>query len=107
MNAGRAHAIHWTEKARQDLFDIGDYIARDNPAAAARFTRALMEKCTVLVENPQIGRVVSEVAREDIRELIHGNYRIVYRLLESEVHILTVFEGHKLFSDVDIAGENR
>jgi plasmid stabilization system protein ParE len=33
---------------------------------------------------------------DDIRELIHGNYRIVYKLAGSEVHILTVFEGHML-----------
>jgi plasmid stabilization system protein ParE len=103
MNAGRIYAIRWTEKARQDLFDIGDYIARDNPAVAARFTRSLMERCTGLAKNPWIGRVVPEVAREDIRELIYGNYRIVYRLLEDEVHILTAFEGHKLFSNVDFA----
>ncbi len=107
MGTVRSYPIRWTEKARQDLFDIGDYIARDNPAAASRFTRALMDRCAVLAENPRIGRVVPEVAREDIRELIHGNYRIVYRLLEGEVHILTVFEGHKLFHDMDNAAETR
>lgn len=44
------------------------------------------------------GRKVPEIDRQDVREVFVRNYRIVYRILESEVHILTVFEGHKLLS---------
>ena len=78
--------------------EIGDYIARDNPAAAARFTGELLERTACLVERPRIGRIVPEFGRADIRELLYGNYRIVYRLLEAEIHILTIFEGHKLLT---------
>jgi toxin ParE1/3/4 len=107
MGAGQAYSVRWTEKARQDLFAIGDYIARDNPAAAARFISALMDRTSVLADTPLIGRVVPEVARKDVRELIHGNYRLVYRLVETEAHILTVFEGHKQFVDADPAAATR
>jgi len=94
MGDVHVYAVLWTERARQDLYAIGDYIALDNPAAAARFISALMGRTAVLADTPLIGRVVPEADRKDIRELIHGNYRIVYRLLEHEAHILTVFEGH-------------
>ena len=45
---------------------------------------------------PHSGRVVPEFAQEDIREVIVGNYRIVYRIEAKDVVVLTVFEGHKL-----------
>jgi len=87
--------VRWTERARLDLIDIGDYIALRNPAAAATFTDELIRRADALSDNPRIGRAVPEIAREDVRELLHGSYRIVYRIIDSEVHILTVFEGHK------------
>ena len=37
--------------------------------------------------------------RDEIRELIEGNYRIVYQVFEDRLVILTVFEGHALFPD--------
>jgi plasmid stabilization system protein ParE len=41
--------------------------------------------------------MVPDVPGRELRELIEGNYRIVYRLNESTVEILTVFEAHKSF----------
>lgn len=45
---------------------------------------------------PRAGRVVPELRVDSIREVFQGNYRIVYRLRELEIEILTVFEGHQL-----------
>lgn len=87
----------WTERALADLRDMGDYIALRNPAAALSFTMELMIKAETLVEQLILGRVVPELGREDIRELIYGNYLIVYRVLEGKLHVLTVFEGHRNF----------
>ena len=41
------------------------------------------------------GRAVPEKGRRDIREVLQRHYRIVYRLREARIDILTVFEGHK------------
>lgn len=46
---------------------------------------------------PLSGRAVAELARDDVREVLLQKYRIVYRVFEKEIHILTVFEGHRLF----------
>lgn len=89
--------IRWTERALADLRDIGDYIAQRSPSTALSFTMELMKEAETVMDQPYLGRVVPELGREDIRELIHGNYRIVYRILEGELHILTVFEGHRGF----------
>lgn len=46
---------------------------------------------------PHSGRIVPEVADPMIREVIQGSYRIVYRLIREEVHILTVHHAARLF----------
>lgn len=43
--------------------------------------------------------MVPELAREDIRELIEDNYRIVYQVLDDRIVVLTVFEGHQLLKE--------
>ena len=45
----------------------------------------------------QSGRIVPEVADPLVRELIQGSYRIVYRLIRKEVHVLTVHHAACLF----------
>jgi toxin ParE1/3/4 len=84
--------IIWTLEALERLIDIEDYIARGNTERAAKF----VEQAESLLDNPRSGRVVPEIANPDIRELIFNKYRIVYRLSEMRMEILTVFEGHRL-----------
>ena len=38
-----------------------------------------------------------ERADLEVREVFVRNYRIVYRVFEDAIHVLTVFEGHRLF----------
>ena len=52
-----------------------------------------------------MGRIVPEIGSFNIRELIEGNYRIVYRYSREKIEILTVFEGHKLLKEEDIEKE--
>lgn len=50
---------------------------------------------------PSSGREVPELGRPEIREVIERNYRIVYRLGDARLEVLTVFEGHRLLGDLD------
>ncbi|MCK5147296.1 type II toxin-antitoxin system RelE/ParE family toxin [bacterium] len=43
-----------------------------------------------LIEYPESGRIVPEINKLNIRELVHGNYRVIYKIGLDEVHILTV-----------------
>lgn len=47
---------------------------------------------------PQSGRVVPEIKDPTVREVIQGSYRIVYRLIREEIHIITVHHAARLFS---------
>jgi plasmid stabilization system protein ParE len=88
--------ILWSERARRDLLEIGDFIAHDKPEAAASWTTKLLDAVERAALFPTSGRIVPEISRSDIREILLGSYRIVYRLNDGRITILTVFEGHRL-----------
>ena len=89
--------LFWTETARQDLQAIRRYVAADNPVAAKRWVGRLRKRARNTLHSPLAGRRVPDFLRDDIRELIEGNYRIVYQVFEDWLVILTVFEGYQLF----------
>jgi len=96
----------WTSRARNDLVEIAGYIADDNPTAAKRWIERIRSQAKKTTEFPQIGRVVPEFGRGDIREIVFKNYRIVYRIHGTGIHVLTVFEGHLLMRPIDpVPGE--
>lgn len=88
--------LRWTDRSKQDLFDIGEYIARGNRATARAWVERLPARARKAAEAPLTGRIVPELGRADVREVFLGTYRIVYEIRENEIHVLTVFEGHKL-----------
>ena len=74
--------IQWSDRAKDDIAAIGDYIAAYNPAAAMRWVDRLIADVERAAEMPLAGRVVPEYAeRHDIREVIRRTYRIVYLIL--------------------------
>jgi plasmid stabilization system protein ParE len=89
-------AILWSERARRDLLEIGDFIARDKPQAAAAWVGTILDAVQRTALFPTSGRIVPEIDRSDIREVILENYRIVYQLSETTIAILSVFESHRL-----------
>jgi len=95
--------LRWSTRAEADLEAIGDYIARDNPEAAERWVTKILEQARRAADAPLAGRVVPEFRQNTLREFLLRSYRIVYRIHEEEVQVITVFEGHRRFpSDVDI-----
>jgi plasmid stabilization system protein ParE len=58
----------------------------------------LVEAVGRLAEFPLSGRMVPELRQEAIREVIHGNYRIVYRVTKNEVQVLTVFHASRMLN---------
>jgi plasmid stabilization system protein ParE len=70
--------------------EISDYIAYDSPKAANEWIDTILDKVDLLKTSPGTGRIVPELGNPDFRELIVGNYRIIYRSLNKAVRILTV-----------------
>jgi len=88
--------LKWTETATRDLLSIRRYIAEDNPTAAQNWIARLRSRAGNTVHAPLAGRKVPEVSRDDVREGIEGNYRIVYQVHNDHISVLTVFEAHRI-----------
>ena len=84
--------IVWTAPALRDLEAIGDYIARDNRAAAADTVTNILESVDNLVTFPQAGRAGRVPGT---RELVVPNTPFIapYRVRGERVEILAVFHG--------------
>ena len=90
--------IVWTSNALTDLSEIGEYIATDSPKYAEITINKLYHKVKILIENPRIGRIVPETEKEDLRELIEGNYRIIYETINDKIFILTVHHSARILN---------
>jgi toxin ParE1/3/4 len=90
-------ALRWTEQAVQDLEAIRDFIERDSPRYGRLVVERLVDATDRIEVFPMSGRMVPEVGRTDVRELIVGDYRIVYRLEGELAVLLTVYRSSMLF----------
>ena len=88
--------VSWTTQALADVDDICGYIARTAPRTAVSFGQRIFAAAERLERFPLSGQMVPEIQREDIREIRLKRYRIIYRVLEGECEILTVYHGARL-----------
>jgi len=82
--------IVWSPLSLQRIQEIADYIALDSVPAANNWIESVFEKVDLLKTSPELGRIVPEIMKADIRELIRGNYRIVYSYISKQIAILTI-----------------
>ncbi len=88
--------VRWTPQAADDLEAICLFIARDAPAMASVFADRIFQATDRLATHPRSGRIVSEFGREDLREIIVGSYRVIYRLRGEDVELITLHHGARL-----------
>jgi plasmid stabilization system protein ParE len=94
--------IFWSPLAIDKTSEIAGYIARDKPTVAQDWVDKIFQKVDILKSSPDIGRVVPEIRRKDLRELIFGNYRIIYRVEKENISILTVRHGKQILPTEEI-----
>jgi toxin ParE1/3/4 len=82
--------------AADDLDTIAEFISQDSPQYSTLFVMDVLCAVDRLNQFPKLGRIVPESNSVSIREIIFGSYRIVYRLRQDLVEVLTVFHGSKL-----------
>ncbi len=83
--------------------EIANYIAKDKPTAAENWVDKIFSKVESLSSSPKSGRIVPEINKDQYREIIYGNYRIVYRIEEKQISILTVRHGKQLLPIEEIS----
>jgi toxin ParE1/3/4 len=82
-----------------DFDDIYNYIARDNPRAAAKVLRSLDESIQLLADQPKLGKVFRH-RRLRLRLLMHGDYLVFYRERPGVVEIVRVIHGRRNIPDI-------
>lgn len=88
--------VKWTQQAADDLESITNFIAKDSVHYASLFAVDIIEAVERLDTFSRAGRIVLEKNKPAIREIIFGNYRIIYRLKNEAVEILTIYHGSRL-----------
>lgn len=82
---------------------IIEYIADDNPANALRIFQQIKEKASSLYSFPERGRIIPELREQGIsqyRELIIPPWRMIYRISEKTVHVLSVLDSRQNIEDI-------
>ncbi|MBI5740747.1 MAG: type II toxin-antitoxin system RelE/ParE family toxin [Nitrospirae bacterium] len=90
----------WSQRAITDVENIYDYIANDSPMYARVTTEGVIGSVERLQQFPESGRGLPEFPELPHREVIIGNYRIIYKYDQgtNEVKIVTVVQGSRLLT---------
>lgn len=99
----KGYDLRWSETSENDLTDIIQYIAEDNPLNAYEVYKKIKPKASSLHTFPDRGRIVPELQDQGItqyRELIAPPWRIIYRISEKRVYVLSVFDGRRNVEDI-------
>ncbi len=91
--------ILFSESALRDLEDLKIfYIEEGVPEIGEKFIVKIIKHIETIPDNPKIGRKVPEFNLENIRELIHGLFRIVYLLEKKLIHVIRIWRSERLLS---------
>jgi len=97
-----------SDSAFNDLKAITNYYTDEGvPHIANEFVNNIISNIESLKENPDIGRKVPEFNENNIRELIHVPYRIVYLREEKLIHVVRVWRSERLLNLDDTAANTK
>jgi len=97
------YKVAWVNMAENDLAGIIEYIAPESPSNARKVFKEIKEKAASLYHSPQRGRITPELQKYGImqyRELIVSPWRIIYRISEMNVYILSVLDSRQNVEDI-------
>jgi len=94
--------IKWSQLSAERLTDIVKYISEDNPDAARKLAESILTSVEKLIKFPKSGRIVPELGVQKYREILVGNYRIIYSIVEDSIQIHTVRHQKQLLNREDI-----
>lgn len=82
--------IIWTEPALLNLNDIAEYIALNNPTAAANLVYTVFSKIERLEQFPKSGKPPVEIPELNYREVVIPPCRVFYRIEKNAVYIVYI-----------------
>lgn len=94
--------VIWAPRALARVGEIAQYIAADRPESARSWVHALFARAATLRDQPRRGRRLPEIGRDEIREIVPGDYRVVYRIEPQKLLVLTVRQGSRQWDREDL-----
>ncbi len=88
--------LTWSPRAAGDLEDICQYLGRTSDSYARAFAGRVIALVETIPRQPRAGAIVPEYDRDDIRERLVQNYRVIYRLQGEDVQIVSICHGARL-----------
>ena len=89
--------VHLTGSAINDLRELLLYYDEQlAPQVGQRFVAEILDRIETLIDNPDFGRVVPEFSTDNIRELIHTPFRVVYFRESSTIFIIRVWRSERI-----------
>jgi addiction module RelE/StbE family toxin len=88
--------IIWSPLAVDRVAEIAEYIALDKPSAAEKWVESIFNSVKRLEQFPDSGRIIPEIQLKNFREIILGNYHIIYRIEENKISVLTMRSGKQI-----------
>ena len=99
----KKYEVTWAAIAQYDLKQIIDYTAIDSPGVAQRILQEIKQTVSELYTLPDRGRIVPELKQQGIhtyRELIIAPWRVIYRVSDTTVFVLSVFDSRRNVEDI-------
>jgi addiction module RelE/StbE family toxin len=95
--------VNWSRQAIEDIHAAGEYHRQMSVRYADTLVDKIFEKAHLLEKHPRMGRMVPELGREEVRELIYKQYRIVYKIVnEFRIDVLAVHPSAQPLTDQSI-----
>lgn len=99
----KKYQVVWSSIAENDLKNIIEYLADDSPSNAFKLFKNIKQKASMLFTFPDRGRIVPELREQGIlqyREMIISPWRILYRISEKHVYVLSVLDSRRNIEDI-------
>jgi toxin ParE1/3/4 len=89
-SSGDRVTVTWSPLANRQVDDAMAFIAGNDPVAARTWLESLLERVSSLATFPDSGRVVPEYGRDDVREIVVGSHRVMYRRGANAVEVAAI-----------------
>ena len=99
----KKYKVIWTQTAENDLISIIEYIAQDSLNQAVKIFNKIKNKAASLNHSPNRGRIIPELEDQGIiqyRELIVAPWRIMYRVSEKKVFVVSFLDSRQNIEDI-------
>ena len=84
--------IKWSNFAKENLQEFNQYSRLSSPKT---YIKELVNTVNILEDNPRAGKKIKYSNDTEIRQLIYKMHRIIYRISNEEIHILTVLNSNQ------------